>query len=266
MSRVEAYYDEHAQAEWKRLAELHRAEYDITLRALEEYLPAAPADLVDIGGGPGRYAIGLAQKGYRVTLVDLSQVHLELARQKAQEAGVDLQGFIHANAVDLSALSGKSFDSALLMGPLYHLLKEDERLAALAEALRLLKPGGLIFATFITRFAPFRDSAVNCNPVVVEDPAYGTRILNTGVHDNGVGFTDAYFAHPDEVIPFCERAGFTTIKLLGCEGVLSCHEDYVFSLTGEALQTWLDFNYRMAQEPSLFGASDHLLYIGRKAG
>ncbi|HTX93271.1 MAG TPA: class I SAM-dependent methyltransferase [Anaerolineales bacterium] len=265
MSNVEKYYDENARMEWDRLGVRHHAEYEVTLRALTEFLPPAPARLIDIGGGPGRYAIALAERGYRVTLVDLSNGNLDLARQKAAEAGVELEGFVHANALDLAAFPEAGFAAALLMGPLYHLHRLEERRAALEQARRLLEPGGPVFATFITRFASFRDAATNGYTYVEDNPAYSEKLLATGIHDSGEGFADAYFAHPDEVIPLGESAGFTTLRLMGCEGILAEREDYVNSLTGPARQLWLDFNYRFAQEPSLLGASDHLLYVGRKA-
>jgi len=262
MSSIEEYYDQNAQDEWDRL-ERHKIEFQVTLRALTEYLPAAPATLIDIGGGPGRYAITLAQRGYRVTLADLSNNSLELAKQKTAESGVSLDACIHANALDLSVFPAASFDAALLMGPLYHLHSLEERKSALRQARRLLKPGGLVFASVITRFAGFRDAAVHAYSYVLDDPADSERLLATGINYDGKGFTDAYFAHPDEVIPLGESAGFTTLRLMGCEGVLAGHEEYVNSLTGLDHDFWLDINYRMAQEPSLLGASDHLLYIGR---
>lgn len=263
MKKVEQYYDQNARQEWDRL-DRHRIEFQVTKRALAEFLPAAPARLIDIGGGPGRYAIHLAGGAYQVTLVDLSGGNLALARQKAAEAGVKLADFVQADALDLSAFPEAGFDSALLLGPLYHLHQPEERRIALRQAHRLLKPGGLIFASVITRFAAFRDAAINGYTFVLDDPAYSERMLATGIHDNGVGFTDAYFAHPDEVIPLCESAGFATLRLMGCEGILAGHEQYVNSLTGADHDFWLDINYRMALEPSLLGASDHLLYIGRK--
>jgi S-adenosylmethionine-dependent methyltransferase len=266
MSNVEHYYDENAQLEWDRLESKHQAEFEVTFRALTEFLPPAPARLIDIGGGPGRYAITLAERGYRVTLVDLSRGNLGLAKQKTAEAGIKLDDFIHANALDLSAFPEAGFEAGLLLGPLYHLHKLEERRNALEQACRLLKPGGLVFAAVITRFASFRDAATNGYTYVEDNPAYSEKLLATGIHDSGDGFTDAYFATPEEVIPLGEDAGFTTLKLMGCEGLLAGREEHVNSLTGSAKQVWLDFNYRFAQEPSLLGASDHLLYIGRKDG
>jgi len=263
MSSVEKFYDQDPLVEWERL-ERHKVEFQMTMRALTEFLPPAPARLADIGGGPGRYAIELAGRGYQVTLLDLSNGILALAKQKAAKAGVNLEGCVHANALDLSIFPETSFDSVLLLGPLYHLHKLEERRIALQQACRLLRSGGLVFASFITRFASFRDAAVHGYSYVLDDPAYSEKLYATGNHDNGIGFTDAYFVHPDEVTPLGESAGFTTLRLMGCEGILAGHEEYVNSLTTEAHALWLDFNYRFALEPCLLGSSDHLLYIGRK--
>ena len=104
MNVVEKFYDGKANAEWIRL-ERHRTEFAVTMRALADFLPEAPATILDVGGGPGRYAIALAQQSYSVTLVDLSQSNLTLAREKAEEAGVVLTDFIHANALDLAHFS-----------------------------------------------------------------------------------------------------------------------------------------------------------------
>src|SRR5713226_976685 len=155
MSNVENHYDNSPEREWDRL-EQHRTEFAVTMLALREYLPSPPANILDIGGGPGRYAIALTQQGYTVTLIDLSNGNLMLARSKGQEAETQLAGYVHGNALDLSQFVDESFDVALLMGPLYHLLNVEERERAIQEAVRVLKEGGRIFAAFITRSAPLR--------------------------------------------------------------------------------------------------------------
>jgi S-adenosylmethionine-dependent methyltransferase len=158
MNPVEQLYDSDPPREWAREAR-HRTEFAVTRRALADYLPPVPAAVADLGGGPGRYAIPLAQQGYAVTLVDLSQANLALAQAKVAEVGVELAAVIHANVLSLPTLPEAQYDAILLLGPLYHLLELAERETAVAIAHNLLKPGGLIFAAFITRFAPFRDMA-----------------------------------------------------------------------------------------------------------
>lgn len=266
MSHIQNFYNENVQSEWERLGVRHRTEFSVTLRALVEFLPPAPARIIDIGGGPGRYALALAGQGYGVTLVDLSEGNLAFAQQKASETGIHLDGVFPKNALDLSAFASESFDAALLMGPLYHLWQESEHLQALREAQRLLKPGGLVFAAFISRFAAFRDGASKGFAWILEKPELNEKLLMTGVNVGATdGFTDAYFAHPDEVIPLCESAGFETILRLGCEGVASGHEAYINSLEGKDFDTWADLNYRIGKDPAAIGASDHILYIGRKS-
>jgi len=263
MNAVQQYYDAQAEEEWKRL-EHHRMEFAITMRVLQENLDRPPLRLLDIGGGPGRYSIALAKRGYSVTLVDLSTASLQLAARKTQEAGVQLEAILHLNALDLSQISPTSYDAVLLMGPLYHLLKLEERRQAIGEACRVLRPAGLFCASVITRFAPFHDAAAQNIAWVIKDPAYSLRMLQTGIHDNGDGFTTAYFTHPDEFEPLMAGAGLHTLGIYGVEGVVADHEELGNQLKGADWELWVELNYRMSQEPSLRGAADHLLYVGRK--
>ena len=263
MGDVRDFYNRNPEIEWARLDE-HRTEFAVTLRALRDYLPPAPASVLDIGGGPGRYALTLAQQGYAVTLTDLAESSLDLAKRRARDAGVAIERILRADAVDLSSFAGASFDAALLMGPLYHLLTAQERARAVAEARRVLRPDGVIFAAFISRFAPFRDSAQGFPQWVVVNSARAERILATGVDDEPKTFTKAYFARPDEIEPLMESAGFQTLQVVGCEGIVAGHEHAINELSGSQWDHWVDLNYRLGRERQLLGAADHLLYVGRK--
>lgn len=266
MNLVEQHYDNDPQHEWAREAR-HRTEFAITRRALADYLPPAPATIADLGGGPGQYAIPLAQQGYAVTLVDLSQGNLALAQEKAAEAGVELAAVVHANVLSLPALPEETYDVILLLGPLYHLLERAERETAVAIAYKLLKPDGLIFAAFVTRYAAFRDMVSGGYPEwIIQYPERAQQLLETGRNPAGPGsgFPNSYFAHPDEIKPLMETAVFETLALIGCEGLVAGHEDHINQLDGDLWQQWVELNYHFAHEPSLYGASDHLLYVGRK--
>lgn len=263
-THIEGFYDSDALHEWERL-DRHRTELALTLKTLDAYLPPAPADVLDIGGGPGRYAIELTRRGYRVTLLDLAQANLDLAAQKAAETGINLHAALHGNALDLSAFGDGTFAAALLMGPLYHLVSAEDRKRCIEEARRVLKPGGLLFAAFINRYGVFVDGAAK-----YPSDIYERRGLWEGIWRNGVNppphdsFTDAYFAMPGEIVPFMKAGGFSTLKVLGLEGIVSGHEDAVNALQGDAWTYWVDLNYAYAQDPALHAASQHLLYVGRK--
>ena len=260
---VEKMYDSNSEGEWDRLAQ-HRTEFAVTMRALADYLPITPASIFDVGGGPGRYTIALAKLGYEVTLLDLSQSNLNLAAEKAAVADVKVKAYLHGNALDLAAFEDELFDAVLMFGPLYHLLSKEERLLAVQEGLRVLKPNGRLFAAFINRFAAFRSSAVKDPNWLITNRAYAEHLLATGIHDQGNVFVNAYFAHPLEIKPFMESAGLHTLNLIGCEGVVSLVEEKINQLEGAEFDLWVDFNYRMGQDRSLHGAAEHLLYIGEK--
>src|SRR6266571_3556720 len=268
LDEVQTFYDKNAQNEWDRL-DRHRTEFAVTLRALKDYLPRLPAEVLDVGGGPGRYSIAVAKLGHRVTLLDLSEGCLQLAQRKAQETGVSLAECKRGNAIDLHRFRDGSFDVVLLMGPLYHLLDIDGRDRAVKEAYRVLRKNGLVFATFITRYAPMRWSAKN-EP---EWLSQGKQLLETGVwHQSAtgipsktcVGFTDSYFAHPTEIKPLMMRNGFEDMDLIGCEGAISMIEEKINELKSDEFGSWVDLKYRLGKDPSLHGAAEHLLYIGRK--
>jgi S-adenosylmethionine-dependent methyltransferase len=266
MKKVERYYDKSAQAEWQRL-QRHRTEFAVTMRVMDEYLPEPPCSVLDVGGGPGRYAIALAEKGYDVMLVELSGRSLEFAEAKAKEAGVTLTGFIHADATNLGRIKDESYDAVLLMGPLYHLIKRAKREKALFEARRVLKKEGCLFASFITRYAPIRMEAKVDPDWVFAKRRRFEKLFSTGVHEprgkNG-RFTDAYFAMPSEIKPFIEKRGFQTLDLVSCEGIVALIEEKVNELTGDLWEAWVNLNCRLGKDPSIHGAAEHLLYVGRK--
>lgn len=261
VSLVRTFYEANAEREAGRL-DLHRTELAVTMRALVDHLPPAPARVIDVGGGPGRYALELAHRGYAVTLVDLSLRQVDLALNVARDESMALTG-CEGDARDLSAFADASFDAVLLLGPLYHLFTEADRRQAVAEARRVLRPGGVVFAAALLRYAPIRWAAKHDPELLIREPEAARAILEDGqLRPPAGGFIDAYCMTPDELEPLMAGAGFERRALLGCEGLVSFIEEEVNVLSGPAWEAWVDLNYRAAHDPVLLGASEHILYVG----
>lgn len=264
MTKVESYYDSSPEREWDRLGKKNPIEFAITMLALNEYLPKPPARILDVGGGPGRYAIALTQRGYSVTVLDLSQGNLEFARARANEAGVQLAGYIHGNALNLSRFADESYDAVLLLGPLYHLLEAEEREQAIQEALRTLKRGGCFVVAFLMRSSFIRFLAKEFPALIVDKREQ--QIIETGIlrTESDEGFIDAYFAHHHEIKPFMEQWDLQMLDLISCESLITMIDDKLNELTGEAWESWVVLNYSWAKDPAVHGMAEHLLYVGRK--
>jgi ubiquinone/menaquinone biosynthesis C-methylase UbiE len=198
-------------------------EFVRSLELLDRLLPAPPARVLDVGGGPGTYAAPLARRGYRVHLVDAMPLHVEQAREVASSGPAAAFTAVLGDARDLPEPDG-SQDAVLLFGPLYHLTQAQDRRQALAEARRVLRPGGRLMAVAISRFASLLEGVYQDR---LDDPQFRRivdRDLSDGQHRNPdpVGrpewFTTAYFHTPDGLAGEVERAGFTGTALYGVEG------------------------------------------------
>ncbi len=266
MSFISQYYDDQVEHEWERM-DRHRTEYALTSRALAESLPPPPARILDCGSGPGRYAIDLARQGYRVTAFDLSAENLRHARQRADQAGVELEAYVQGSATDLSQFEDESFDAVLLMGPLYHLLERDERLQALRESSRVLKTGGPLLAAFIGRYAGHMDAAARNPRLVIDEREVSERILDSGrLYSRQVGGPEfiAFLTHPAEVEPLLRQAGLEPERLVNLEGLAAQKEQLINELQGPDWQIWVELNARVSEDPCLLGAANHLLALARK--
>jgi ubiquinone/menaquinone biosynthesis C-methylase UbiE len=266
-AKIAHWYDIKTQWEWERTHNMCM-EFALTMRAVEEHAPPPPAAVLDLGSGPGRYAIALAERGYDLTLFDLSAQCLAFARQQATERGVRLGDCLQGSATDLSTFADGAFPFVLCMGPFYHLLKAAERQQALDEVRRVLAPGGVLVAAFLGRFAPARFWSHRRPEVLVRDLERNYEILETGeipFHgDPEKTWVDAYCERPEAIQPWMEASGFTTVALLGAEGISEFAQDKAAELPAEMWPAYVEMNYRLAHEPSLLGAAQHLLYIGRK--
>lgn len=266
--QILSFYEKSDEA--NRLATgVFQLEHARTQELLARYLPAAPAVILDIGGGPGVYAAWLAQQNYEVHLVDPVPSHLEQARQlSTRQAAAPIASVTLGDAGALS-FSEACADAVLLLGPLYHLIEPQDRITALQEARRVLKPGGVLCAAIISRFASALGGLFQN---ALADPVFAQIVaedLRTGEHRNPTEnifyFTEAYFHRVEEIEAEIQAAGLTHQRTLAIEGVGWLLQNF---------ETWWNDSKRREQllglvrqlesERSLLGASAHIMAVARK--
>lgn len=239
-----------------------------TEELLLRYLPQAPATVLDVGGGTGHYAAWLALHGYVVHLVEPVPLHVELARARsAAQPQAPLASVLEGDARRL-AWPDHTMDAVLLLGPLYHLTSAAQRQQCLTEACRVLRPGGILIAVVISRFASTFDGLVSH---LFQDPRFASiawQDLEDGRH-HGLGdkyFTTAYLHHPEEIEPELAQAGFGAIQLLAIEGPGGLLQDFESQWADlRSREMILEAVRRTERERSLLGASGHIMAIAARA-
>ncbi|MFI1988786.1 class I SAM-dependent methyltransferase [Actinoplanes sp. NPDC020271] len=253
----ESRYDEARRLDRRPQARLERIR---TLELLREVLPAAPARILDVGGGPGAYARELIQDGHLVRLVDIVPAHVEQARTGAPPIDA-----VVGDARELPEPDG-SYDATLLLGPLYHLQERADRVRAIREAIRVTRAGGPVAIAAIGRFAGPIDFAAT-GRFDHRTVAEARRLTGDGVNDTTIGFTEAYFHRVAELRDECREAGLPDATIHGVEGPAWPAAEA--AQTGPAAAQIFDAALQLARvystEPDLVGVSAHLLVLGTKS-
>ncbi|RLG63977.1 class I SAM-dependent methyltransferase, partial [archaeon] len=184
MAHVKRFYDEHAEYEWKRLFQdaYHQLEWIVTWHFLNKYLPSKGL-VLDAGGGPGRYTIELAKRGYEVILLDISPKCLDIAKREIEKAevGHKVKGIIEGSIVDLGLFKDNMFDAVLCLGgPLSHLIEKPEREKAADELVRVCKRNAPLFISVINRYGVYR-TILQKYPEELTDPLH-EELFTKGIH------------------------------------------------------------------------------------
>lgn len=262
---VRRYYQERGESELHRLDNPYEGviERELHRRVFEELIPTG-ARVLDLGGGPGQWTAWLLERGHHVVLADLSPTMLAIARRELRARGLQADGVVEVDARDLSRFADGEFDVVLALGPFYHLIEVVDRTEALEEARRVLRPGGLLLATVMTRYPWTLAALLEGGPGRVE---VASQALADGVyrHPEDGRFTEAYLFRVEEVPGFFESAGFTTQRLMASQGMLHLVQEQVAGLwerDAAAYDALIEMAYRSSGDTSILGISNHLLYAG----
>jgi S-adenosylmethionine-dependent methyltransferase len=264
-NEVMNHYDSNPQFEWERL-DRHPFEWAITLRFMERYIKAGDT-ILDVSGGPGKYSIYFSKKGCDVTLVDLSPQNVEFAKQKAIEENVKIKAY-QGDACFVDKIVTEQYDHVFLMGALYHLQEESDRIRAVDACLKLLGPDGVFYASFISNVAGIQYALRDDNSYIYNNTRDGDlRYIECFLKDEdftGLGFTYSHMVAPKNILPFFEQFDLEKLHYFGQEGIANQAEKSILEQPQEVINAWIELAYKTCERDDLLSHAAHLMYIGRK--
>jgi SAM-dependent methyltransferase len=267
---VRDHYQTHSTQEWRRLVKnpFHRLEFDTTVHFLGRHLPPA-GRVLDAGGGPGRYTIELARRGYDMVLLDLTPALLEIARRRIARAGVKrrVSAVVEGSIADLSRFPAGHFDAVLCLGgPLSHIATEEERRQAVGELVRVARPGAPVCVSVMGRLAVLSESP-RYWPAWIEHTTGFIETWRDGDDHHWYGSSYAHFFLPEELLTLAQACGLEVVETIGLEGLGSHSVEEINRLARRqpaGWRNWLEMHAALCTHPAVFATSQHMLVIGRK--
>ena len=267
--KVREHYSQDEHYEFNRLVQdaFHRLELDTTLHFIDKFMPEA-GHILDAGGGPGRYTMEMAKRGFSVNHLDLNPGYVDYTKKVMAENGFSNQliDSVEGDICNLSRFDDNTFDGVLCLGgPLSHVLDRNERKKAIDEMVRVAKPGSFIFCSVIGRLALLRLALSDFPNEITLDKFRIYR--DTGDYDGNEGFTCCHFFLVDDLKKAFERQDAEFIELVGLEGLASANPEAVNKLyenDREAFEIWWQTHLKLCKHPAVVDTSQHMMIVCRK--
>ena len=261
MDHIRQYYENYDE-EGRLLLQHGRVEYLTTLRYIHEYADApGKCRILEVGAGTGRYSIALAEEGYSVTAVELVEHNLGILKEKA--GALTALTAVQGNALDLSAFPDGSFDLTLVLGPMYHLFSDADRKKALAEAVRVTRPGGYIMAAYcmneptVIQYVFQQGNLQSCldNDMLTEDFHCLSEPKDLFV-----------LMRTEDIEALNSTVPVTREKIIASDGATNYMRGFIDGLDSNMFGQWMRYHFSICERGDLIGASHHTLDILRKNG
>ena len=266
----QSYYDSFAAGEWERLTAtpVGELEFETTCAYLKRHLPEN-GRVLDAGGGPGRYALWLAERGYEVTHCDLSAEQVRIAHRTAAKYGLaeridcvraDIRNLPHGSEV---------FDAVCCLGgPLSHVLDPEERTRTIGELGRVAREGAPAFVSVMGRLACLRDIVKR---VLADEHGLLEPIAETGDYtadlvaerSDGEGWAECHFFRAAELEANLEAGGLAVSHLVGLEGIASIAQEQLAEAPEEAVESVQSVTETLREDPAVVDTSEHILAVCR---
>ena len=256
LSNIEKHYNKHPED--LRLQRRHGiVEFETTMYHLHRFLQPGMS-VLDIGAGTGRYTSALMAEGYKVKAVELVRRNIEVFLKREPTANV-----VQGDARDLTAIDipTDSADITLLLGPLYHLISEEDKLKALCEAKRVTKPGGLIFVAYLMNeysilsycFDEERIGALREHGFV--DADYHIRSQKDELYD---------YVRLEDINNLNAKAGLQRLTIFSPDGAADYMRTRLNQMSEETFAHFINYQKCISERPELIGAGSHVVDVIKK--
>lgn len=258
MNNVEAYYAQYDE-DARFLRKSRQTEYLTTMRYIQKYLFSG-ARILEIGAGTGRYSITLAKQGYSVDAVELLPKHLAILKQKSK--GNSNFRIFEGNAVDLDFIDSGAYDVVLLLGPMYHLFSEADKSKALAEAIRVAKPNGIIFAAYCNNDTTVYNLFLQRQ--IAEFQTSNTLTENFQIKP----LPELVFAFSRKTDIDCLMRKFSVHRLhfVGTDMLSEFFGDSIDGFSDAEFEQYMQYHFQICERADCVGMSFHFLDVFQKDG
>ena len=250
---------ENYNEEGRLLTRAGHVEFATTMHFIDRYLKPGMR-VLEVGAATGRYSHTLARRGFRVDAVELVEHNIEIFKQntKPGEKITITQG----NAKDLRGFSDNTYDITLLLGPMYHLFTEEEKLQALAEAIRVTKKGGIIFSAYcmgdasVLMYGFIRGEIHNIIEKCMLDP------VTFDTFSNPWDIFELY--RKEDIDNLREQFLVTQLHYVATDGYTNHIRDVADNMDEKTYEVYLNYHFATCERPDMIGYSHHTIDVFRK--
>ena len=253
LSNIEKHYNKHPED--LRLLRRHGiVEFETTMHHLHHFLTPG-CSVLDIGAGTGRYTSALMAEGFNVKAVELVRRNIEVFLKREPTADV-----VQGDARSMPFIADDTADVTLLLGPLYHLIGDDEKVKALEEARRVTKPGGVIFVAYLMNeysilsycFDEERINDLRSRGFV--DNEYHVRVDEGELYD---------YVRLEDINRLNQRAGLERITIFSPDGAADYMRTRLNRMSDESFARFIEYQKIISERQDLIGAGSHVVDVLR---
>lgn len=252
---LESYYNTHDEN--SRLSSRHGSiEFLTTVEYIKKYLKSG-IKILEIGAGTGQYSHYFARLGYEVDAVELMPCNIEVFNNNTDPD--EKVTITQANATDLSDFSSGTYDITLLLGTMYHLFKQVDKISALSEAIRVTKKGGIIFSAYCSADASilqfgFVKGHIN---YLIDSKMLDPVTFKT--HSEPKDIFELYTK--SDIDNLMEKFDVERLHFIGTDMAAHYLPDTIDNMDDKTFEIYFRYHLSICERPDLVGASNHFLDV-----